>query len=162
MHIFRRDRDNVYLTFLVTLAAFSVAQADQTQPPSHDPAITNQAANPKGRFVSLFEPLTSEKASLSPKGDRLAFSSIQGNLLHVIVTTIDPPIQALSKVAINSSLCMRANIYNGGRILKEAPPLNIKWIGWVSDNRIAVVTDTMTVGPQLMSGALKTERECLS
>lgn len=97
----------------------------------------------KERFVNIFAPLQSSKATLSPNGKHFAFSwrDEKEKTLSVLMMDVDNPIEIVSGATV---LTDKLSVDRG-----RPAPAAVIWMGWHYNENLLVTTNRGTVTPNL-------------
>lgn len=101
------------------------------------------------KFVPIFAPLRSARASLSLDGSRVAYTVRRDNKTALLVAPADNPTSPGTPVVIG--LDDDATPQEG---LREEYPLRVLFLGWVNNDRLVLTTNAFSKGTSRMSGAL--------
>ncbi|MFT3781336.1 MAG: prolyl oligopeptidase family serine peptidase [Nibricoccus sp.] len=120
------------LVLILALLGSGIDQTTAAEPSS-------STAEPEGdRFVDLFTPFKTERATLSPDGKYLAYTLREGENLSVVVVDVDNPTKATAKVTVVTDSTATPIIAD---TLSEKVPGNIRWMRWVSPTRLVIETN---------------------
>lgn len=94
-------------------------------------SVALRAADP---LASIFAPLTTDTAALSPDGKRLAYSFREGDKISILTLEVASPARANCVVAVAK------DDYALGYMQRDFHnhPSRITWLGWTSPNRVIV------------------------
>ncbi|ATC63353.1 hypothetical protein CMV30_04955 [Nibricoccus aquaticus] len=126
------------LALLLCLATSSVLA--QTPAPAAPPAapIAVGTAAPE-RFFKLFLPYRTDSAAISPDGKLLAYSIRENDDLFILIIEIDNPAKVRAKVKVGDAATSTPKLQSD---VREITPPRVRWIGWATDTRLIVETNT--------------------
>lgn len=105
------------------------------------------------RYTTLFSPLCTELAALSPDGRLVAYTLREGGEVSVVVVPVDAPDHATARVRVANQ--DSAEFVARGFARPPTPSGRALWLGWISPTRIAVLTNQSfpSYSPGLRTGA---------
>jgi alpha-beta hydrolase superfamily lysophospholipase len=139
----------IMLRLLLLLVTTSLLAAQETPPPP--PAASAPAARPEeqilmppepGRFRALFQRFRTEHAALSPDGRHLAYTVREQDTVYVLVVDLAQPEVIKTRVQVVDD---RAATLRLGQNQYEDNPGQVRWLRWVTSNRVVVGTNEATM-----------------
>ncbi|MFT3870818.1 MAG: prolyl oligopeptidase family serine peptidase [Nibricoccus sp.] len=127
--------------FLVIVAGLRnpcARAVDNTSPPaSGNTKITE-------RFLDIFQPFRTTTAALSPDGKCLAYSVREGEKTWVVTVDLANPSVLKGAVVVGTDDAANAMFSEND----EKIPLLVLWLGWVTSNRLVIMTNQAAIYTQ--------------
>lgn len=128
----------------------AAATAKVEQPAPEETALPATEWAAPERYYDLFSPLSTERASLSPDGEKVAFTYYDSGLLSLMIVQAKSPFELLASIRVGDDESATPLYVGQG---KENVPLQIVWLGWVTDQRLVFQTNqVLSYGAGLETG----------